>query len=228
MKLLAIGAHPDDIEIFMFGLLYKCLTKGDSINTVIATDGAKGGVKFENLIELRKQETVTALKCFGTPFFLDLPDGSLGRSEKHFFALKSCIEKLQPDLIVTHSKNDYHSDHRSLSEMVNNIACHYIPILYCDTMMGINFQPDYYVDVTESFDEKKQAVRAHKTQNPMRFLSLIELMNSYRAAQCNGPLKSYAEGYKFVKSFPFSDISNLLPRSMEIRSFQIDETNGFL
>ena len=228
MKILAIGAHPDDIEIFMFGLLYQCLTKGDIINTTIATDGAKGGKKFQNLVELRKQETTTALKCFGTPFFLDLPDGCLGRTEKHYFILESCIDKFKPDLIVTHSKNDYHSDHRSLSRMVNNIASHYTPILYCDTMMGIDFQPDYYVDITETFDKKKKALKAHKTQNPKRFLALIELMNSYRAAQCNGPTKSYAEAYKFVKSFPFSDIRNLLPKSMEITPFHIDEVNGFL
>ena len=53
-------------------------------------------------------------------------------------------------------------------------------------------------------------------------------MNSYRAAQCNAPIGQYAEAYKFEKSFPFSDISKLLPNSLEIRPFHIENINGFL
>ena len=95
-------------------------------------------------------------------------------------------------------------------------------------MMGINFNPIYYVDITEFFKEKTNAVLKHKSQNPKRFVNLIKLMNSYRAAQCNAPLGTYAEAYYYENSFPFSDISSILPSSLKIRPFHIREQNGFL
>ena len=59
-----------------------------------------------------------------------------------------------PDLIITHSENDYHADHRSLSLITKGAVSHYIPILYCDTLMGVNFSPNYYVDITDHYELK--------------------------------------------------------------------------
>jgi hypothetical protein len=75
---------------------------------------------------------------------------------------------------------------------------------------------------------KKNAVLKHNSQNPTRFVDLIKLMNSYRAAQCNAPKGQYAEAYSFTSSFPFSDIRDLLPPSLKLRPFHIDSQNGFL
>ena len=68
-------------------------------------------------------------------------------------------------------------------------------------MMGINFDPDYYVDITSVFKCKLNAISYHVSQSPKRFSDLIKIMNSYRAAQCNAPLGEYAEAYKFKKIF---------------------------
>ena len=133
-----------------------------------------------------------------------------------------------PDLIITHSQNDYHADHRSLSYLTKSAVSHYIPILYCDTLMGINFVPNYYVDVTEFFEEKKEAILQHDSQTPERFVDLSILMNSYRAAQCNLPKGKFAEAYKFIPSFPYVDIRNILPASPKLRPFHIKNKNGFL
>ena len=133
-----------------------------------------------------------------------------------------------PDLIITHSKNDYHSDHKSLNILTSLAVSHYIPILCCDTLMGINFQPNYYVEISEYFQMKKDAILQHKSQNPKRFVDLVTLMNSYRAAQCNLPKGLYAEAYCFIPSFPFSDLTNILPPSPKLRSFYIKNRHGFL
>ena len=58
-------------------------------------------------------------------------------------------------LNITHSENDYHADHKSLSLITKVAVSHYIPILYCDTLMGINFNPNYYVDITDYYELKK-------------------------------------------------------------------------
>ena len=100
--------------------------------------------------------------------------------------------------------------------------------MYCDTLMGINFQPNYYVDITDHYESKRRAVLKHKTQKPKRFVELFKLMNSYRAAQCNAPIGVFAEAYSFTSSFPFSDIRNILPSPLDLRPFHIENQHGFL
>ena len=229
MKILAIGAHPDDIEIFMFGLLKILKKQNNEIFMSVATDGARGGdVSEKKLKYLRKKESIKALSELGLPHFFNFPDGQLGVDLKHKVSIHELINDIKPNLIITHHKNDYHSDHRALSKLVKSGASHYFPILYCDTMMGLNFNPTYFVDITQVFQLKKKAVLCHKSQNPSRFIDLIKLMNSYRAAQCNSPLGTYAEAYYFEKYFPFSDINKLLPNSPEIVPFHVHDRKGFL
>ena len=229
MKILAIAAHPDDIEIFMYGLISIYKDRGDQVFTIIVTDGSKGGSEeTELLIKTRKSEAINSLKTFSKPIFLNIPDGELGDDPIHKKIIRKNIFKVLPDLIITHSKNDYHSDHRTLSLLIKGTVSHYIPILYCDTLMGLNFQPNFYVDITNYYQVKKDAILKHKSQNPERFVDLFELMNSYRAAQCNAPKGSYAEAYSFSLSFPFSDIRSLLPASPKIRNFYENRKDSFL
>ena len=159
---------------------------------------------------------------------MNIPDGDLGEDPEHRKIIKENILKIMPDLIITHSQNDYHSDHKSLSLITKEAVSHYIPILNCDTLMGINFNPNYYVDITDHYLEKKEAILKHKTQNPQRFIDLFKLMNSYRAAQCNAPKGHYAEAYSFTPSFPFSDIREILPSPFKIKTFSYRKPNGFL
>ena len=229
MKILALGAHPDDIEIFMYGLLSIYKKEGHQVYTMIATDGAKGGaITGDKLAKERANEAVSGLEKLSPPIFLNLPDGELGDELEHRKVIKENILKIMPDLIVTHSENDYHADHKSLSLITKGAVSHYIPILYCDTLMGINFNPNYYVDITNYHKLKKEAVLKHKTQKPHRFVDLFELMNSYRAAQCNAPKGNYVEAYSFIPSFPFSDIREVLPAPLKLRPFHIENQHGFL
>ena len=72
MKILAIGAHPDDIEIFMFGFLSCCREMGYKISVIVATDGSLGGHNDDNkLIENRKKETQNWLNKLAIPLFLN-------------------------------------------------------------------------------------------------------------------------------------------------------------
>ena len=141
MKVLGIGAHPDDIEIFMYGLLSIYKNEGHQVYTMIATDGAKGGAtKGRKLANQRANEAISGLAKLSSPIFLNLPDGELGNELEHKKIIKENILKIMPDLIITHSQNDYHSDHRSLSFITSSVVSHYIPVLCCDTLMGVNFQ----------------------------------------------------------------------------------------
>ena len=93
MKILALGAHPDDIEIFMYGLVSIYKKEGNQVFTMIATDGAKGGCQTDELlIKKRAEETVAGLKNLSSPIFLNIPDGELGETPEHKKIIKGSSE----------------------------------------------------------------------------------------------------------------------------------------
>jgi N-acetylglucosamine malate deacetylase 1 len=226
MKILAIGSHPDDIEIFMFGLLSACADRGDEICLVIATDGSLGGQKpSSELTKIRKLESERGLISLGKPSFLNFKDGSLHDERDAPKEIKNVIENNNPDLVITHAPEDYHPDHRTLSNYVKNAVGFSCPVLFCETLLGVNFIPEYYVDITKFFELKKEAIFAHTSQNPGRFFEATKILNRFRSAQCNAPNNHYAETYRFEKSFPFSDIRQMLPSSPVYKPYykNIDE-----
>ena len=226
MKILAIGAHPDDIELFMYGLLSACKLRGDQIYMGIATDGSAGGnKKGVPLVTIREKETIEALKLIGTPTFFRAKDGFLSKDKGFLDLIRKYILDLSPDLIITHDQNDYHPDHRALSSHIQEIAGFSYPILYCETLMGNNFEPDYYIDITKHFYNKKEAIFCHKSQNPNRLFEMVEVMNKYRALQCNALTNQYAETFKIKKQFPFVEMRDFLPASMKIRGFNLTNQN---
>ena len=84
--------------------------------------------------------------------------------------------------------------------------------------MGVNFLPDYYVDITDVFEEKCKAIMCHKSQSPKKFVEATKLMNRYRSAQCNY-LFGYAECYSYDRIFPFSDINHLLIHNIKMQPY---------
>ena len=229
MKILAIGAHPDDIEIFMYGTLALFKKQGHHIFLGIATDGAAGKLQnSKNLKEIRKKEAISGLKNLGKPKFLDLPDGMLSYAKNSQLIINNYIQNVEPNMIITHSIDDYHPDHRSLSSFVTESAGFKCPVLYADTLMGVNFLPEIYVDVSDVFKSKLDAIAKHKSQRPNNFISAITILNRFRSAQCNGPEKTYAEGYKVSKTFPFSDIRNFLPKPPKYRPYYSQNSDGLI
>ena len=229
MKLLAIGAHPDDIEIFMFGFISACKERKDEIHLAIATDGSAGGDNSQNnLVEIRKAETIKALKNISNPIFLNFKDGELSLSKSVFQEIKNLISSIKPDLILTHAPEDYHPDHRTLSKTVLDAAGFVCPILYADTLLGINFIPDYYVDITKYYSMKEKAILYHKSQNPEKFLAATKIQNRFRSAQCNAPSKHFAEAYRMERFFPHVDIRDYLPPAPNKNPFYMANKNSLI
>lgn len=229
MKILAIGAHPDDIEIFMFGLLSIYLERGDEINLIVATDGSAGSVSTnKNLAQIRKNETIKALQDIAVPDMLGFHDSMLTSSKNAHAIINQKIKLCNPDLIITHAPEDYHPDHRVLSHYVTQSAGFKSPVIFCDTLMGVNFNPNFYIDISEVFQKKADAIMCHKSQTPEKFLEATILTNRFRSAQCNAPRDHFAEAYRYDASFPFSDIRTLLPDSPKIRDFYNNSKDSFI
>ena len=229
MKILAVAAHPDDIEIFMYGLLAIFKSSGNEIFLCIVTDGSEGKVLLnKNLKTIRAREAISGLSNLGKPDFLNLKDGNLMHTKNAYEIIKEYINNINPDLIITHPPEDYHADHRSLSEYVVKIAGFKCPVLFAETLMGVNFIPDFYIDISAFFEEKCRSLLFHKSQNPEKFIEAIKLMNRYRAAQYNGAPGSYAEVYRYEKKFPFVDISSYLPLNSIVHKYYYKHSDGFL
>ncbi|WP_193334772.1 PIG-L deacetylase family protein [Devosia beringensis] len=219
MNVLAIGAHPDDIEIFMFGTLAALAARGDQLAYVIVTDGTRGGRGAPgHLRATRKAEAEAAAGLLNADLhFLDLPDGELVADATLVKALKGAIERASPDLIITHAANDYHGDHRALSEGVRIAASFAAPVLHCDTLRGVGASPTHYVDITAHVEAKDAAIRCHASQDPDRFVSASRVLSAFRASQANAPEGSHAEAFRFEPVFPFVDIRDLLPKAPMVR-----------
>ena len=229
LKITALGAHPDDIEIFMYGFLAAAQERGDHLTLFVATDGAKGGDNSAgNLASIREKEAIAGLAMLGMPHFLNLPDGGLEHAPGAGQLIADEITKAAPDLIITHAPHDYHPDHRALSHYVNAAAGFRCPVLFADTLMGVNFQPDYYVDITRHIDAKASAIMAHKSQMPHRFTEAMRITNRFRAAQCNAPADHYAEAYSLQSRFPFADIRELLPPPPPLRPFYVPNSDALI
>ncbi|MER8753911.1 PIG-L family deacetylase [Mesorhizobium sp. M1050] len=223
MKILALGAHPDDIEIFMFGTMAAYAAQGAELTFAIATDGARGGTSGPAILaRVRRAEATAAAALLGATLrFLDFPDGELVADAALIGALKMLIGETGPDLAITHAPNDYHADHRALSDGVRIAASFTVPVLHADTMGGTGFSPTHYVDISAHAALKVKAIRAHRSQDPERFVYAIRTQNLFRSGQCNGAQGSLAEAFRFEPLFPFADIRELLPPAPPIRSVMV-------
>ena len=219
MNVLALGAHPDDIEIYMFGALAAWQAMGAELVFAVATDGGRGGtMPPAELAAVRKAEATAAAALLDvTPHLLGFSDGELVAGAELVAALKRLIADTAPDLIVTHAPNDYHGDHRALSDATRIAASFQAPVLWADTMHGAAFAPTHYIETTPYVGRKDEAIRAHVSQKPERFVARSRELAAFRAAQANAPEGSFAEAYRFEPSFPFVDIRDLLPPAPRVR-----------
>ena len=219
MRIIGFGAHPDDVEIFFFGTLAAAQAAGAEIGWVIATDGARGGdASGDDLRQTRRREAQAAAALLGVePVFLDRGDGGLATDPEAAAHVEGAMERLAPDLVITHAPNDYHPDHRALATLVRDAARFRVPVVHADTLMGNGFEPTIYVDTTRYFDRKCEAIRCHASQRPERFVVACEAWNRFRALQCNAA-EGYAEAFRFEPVYPFADVRALMPAAPPVQS----------
>lgn len=212
MTILALGAHPDDIEIFMYGTLAAFREKGHDLVFAIATDGARGGAgDAGELARIRASEAAAAAALLDADLrLLGFPDGELVPDAALVAALRTLIDEVRPDLILTHDPGDYHGDHRALSAATGLAASFRVPVVHVDTLYGTGFVPTHYVDTSAHMALKEKAILCHESQDPERFIEMTRLQNRFRSAQCYRP-EGYAEALRFTPRPPFADIRDVLP-----------------
>lgn len=233
MKVLAIGAHPDDVELLCAGTLARFARDGNEVFICHLCDGNKGSLTHTSseLAEIRRQEAINSAKVIGaTSIWGGLSDGEVvldldGRSK-----VIDVIRQSDPDLIITHSPGDYHSDHVNTSKLVFEAtylanlklwksdydASTKLPYLYyMDTLAGINFEPQEYVDITDTIETKIEMMLNMKSQlgwlKDMHDCDAPEFIKSvakFRGFQAAVP---YAEAFAQQKMYPQGLTRRVLP-----------------
>lgn len=127
MRVLSIGAHPDDADTSAGGLLSKLQRKGWEVRLLSVTDGSAGTWDVEqggqSLAQRRRQEAAASGERFGGRYdVLDYPDGRLTVTVEAREELIRYIRRYDPDLIITNRLNDYHADHRNTAQLVQDAA----------------------------------------------------------------------------------------------------------
>jgi LmbE family N-acetylglucosaminyl deacetylase len=181
MNVLAIGAHPDDLDISCGGTLLKLARAGAHVTLCIMTDGRANPLGDPAQVSARrKQEALRSAGIVGAELaWLGFHDGRLMDDLPARLALIALMMRAQPDLIITHAPDDYHSDHNTTSRLVTaTVQMAWapppeltgeplrkpVPVAFMPTANGINFIPEDYVDVSDVWETKLQMALSHRSQ----------------------------------------------------------------
>jgi LmbE family N-acetylglucosaminyl deacetylase len=162
MNILAIGAHPDDIEIGCGGTLAKYALYGHNIYLLIATNGAVGGVS-----EIRKKEQQQSADILNARavFWCGYFDTELEVHKESIMKVETTIKKVKPDSIFVNFPDDTHQDHRHIAAITNSATRYIRNVLFYETPTSQNFQPNVFVDIGKDFLKTKiELLKAHESQ----------------------------------------------------------------
>ncbi len=176
IELLAIAAHPDDVEIGCAGTML--LAKRDGKRTGIV-DLTRGELSTRGTLESRARETEAATKILGLDYRtnLGMPDGNIELSQENIARLITEIRKTRPTIVLAPSREERHPDHEAAAELAHR-ACFYAglekyspecgephrPLLILNYMQTYAIEPRIIVDVTSVFEDRMRAVEAYSSQ----------------------------------------------------------------
>ena len=196
MNILAIGPHPDDIEIGCSGTLIKYAQRGHDVFLLVMTGGEKGGdagARYEE--QIKAAEIIGAKDIFWGGFIdTELPGGG----NEIIQLAELYIKKIQPNFIFVNFFEDTHQDHRTVNRSVLSAARYVRNVMFYEVPTTSSFTPNIFVDIGSVFELKLEALKAHSSQvmkTNIPDLSIIDIARSsahFRGVQGRIPL---AEGF---------------------------------
>lgn len=194
MNILAIGAHPDDLEYGCGGTLLKLARMGHKIHIMVVTSGEMGGNPG-----IRKKEQERSAKILKAKLYWgNFTDTNIPLNKDLINKIEEVIHQVNPNLILVHHFDDTHQDHRKVSQAATTATRFIRNVVFFESLTTITFNPTVFVDVSSVMSKKYTLVKAHKSQvfqTKIPNHSIIENVRStaiYRGYQhrCK-----YAEGF---------------------------------
>ncbi|MGA5702519.1 PIG-L deacetylase family protein [Peterkaempfera bronchialis] len=161
MRILAIGAHPDDIELGCGATLLRARRAGASVTLLVLTDGRLG----PGDAELRAHEQRQAADFLGAELVGGgFRDGELDHRPALVNRIEEVLDAVRPDLVFTHAPADSHQDHRAAATATVAAARTLATVLHYETPSTLDFQPVVFGDITGLVPEKLRLLRHHLSQ----------------------------------------------------------------
>jgi LmbE family N-acetylglucosaminyl deacetylase len=199
ISILAIGAHPDDIEYGCAATLSRFAEQRNNVFIQILTDGRCGGD-----IVTRKKEQMKSAAIMGIRevFWGNYEDTKLPFHDDVIDSIQTVVDKIKPTFVLFPHPNDTHQDHRYVCSCATS-ATRFVPnVLYYEGPSTVHFDPDVFVNIQDRIDLKFRCLRAHKSQIMRTNIynqSIIDLAKAtaiFRGEYCH---QRYAEAFKSLR-----------------------------
>ena len=199
MNILAIGAHPDDIEFGCGGTLLKYSRKGNSVSVLVLTRGQFGG---DPDVRVREQKEAAVSLGAKDVFWGGFNDTELVDNHETILKIEEVLHKVSPDVLFLNYYDDVHQDHRAAA-LAGVSASRYVKeILFYEVPTTQHFEPDIFVDINDVLEKKIELIKLHASQvdkTRVENLTILESVQScanFRGYQ--GRVK-FAEGFKALR-----------------------------
>ena len=201
MNILALGAHPDDIEIGCGGTLLKYSRAGHGVYLMVLTEGAQGGSA-----KVRRTEQLASCRILGVKevFWGGYEDTEVPVTRQAIRQIEDTVKKIDPSFIFVNYFDDTHQDHRHLATCTVTATRYTRNVLFYETPTTQNFSPTVYVEIDGFLDAKVRSLEAHESQvqkTHVEGLSIVEvarasahfrgLQGRVRAAEAFVPLRLF-------------------------------------
>ena len=201
VNILAVGAHPDDIEFGCGGALVKYAKKGHGIYLLVMTGGGLGG---SSAVRTEEQKVSGQIMGAEKIYWGGYKDTHLVVDVDLIGKLEAVIAEVKPDFIFCNFPDDTHQDHRHLAQAIMSATRYIRNVLFFEGPTTQNFNPQVFVDISDTLDKKVEALQAHHSQvmkTNIEDLSIVEVARStanFRGIQ--GRVK-FAEAFHSLRLF---------------------------
>ncbi len=195
-SVLAIVAHPDDVEIGAAGSLLAHRSMGNEVSILTLSRGARGGTETT-----RVSESAMAARVLGaTLYHDDLQDTNISESDPTISVISRVVESVRPTVIYTHSFHDVHQDHRNTYRAAM-VAARDIGRVYCfqSPSATVDFRPTRFVNIDEHLERKLRAIDAFASQVEVRAYLEPDLIQSTARYWSRFGGGRYAEAFEVVR-----------------------------
>ena len=200
MNILAIGAHPDDIEFGCGGTLLKYIAAGHSVFVFVLSDGSYGG---DPIVRMKEQEEVVKFMGAKDLFLGGLQDTNIADTHELIVKIEDIIKKVNPDIVFINYPDDVHQDHRAAAQASISATRFIKEVLFYEVPTTHHFEPDIFVNIQDILERKLELLKIHASQvNRTKVVNLTILESAQSCANFRGyqGRVKFAEGFKALRT----------------------------